>query len=138
MATIDMQAMRYINLLDKVSHVRTRKCFVYNNIIYFAVPVKMISKAIGPSALNIKKIQDQIGKKVRIIREANDTGETKRFIEDVVTPVKIKSLEIKENCIVVTAGSNQNKAVMIGRNKRRFEELKKIMQDVFQMDLKII
>lgn len=133
-----MQAMRYINLLDRVSRVKTRKCFVHNNVIFFAVSREQVSRAIGPAASNIKKIQDQIGKKVKVIREEEGLGDTKRFIEDIVSPVRLKSLEIKDGSVILTAGSNQNKASLIGRNKRRFLELKKIVQDTYGLDLRII
>jgi transcription antitermination factor NusA-like protein len=138
MAVIDMQAMRYINLLDKFSRVRTNKCFLHNNTIFFAVNSKLVSKAIGPAAVNIRKIQEQIGRKIRIIRESESIQDCKRFVEDIVPSIRIKSLEIKDNCIIITAGNNQNKAALIGRDKRRYEELKKILMDVYGMDLKIL
>ena len=133
-----MQTMRYINLLDSTSHVKTRKCFVYNNTIFFAVPRKFISRAIGPDAVNIKKIQDKLGKKVRIIREAEDSNGAKQFVEDIVSPVKIKSFEVEGKTATLTAGSNQNKAILIGRNKRRLDELKQILQDICGFELRII
>lgn len=138
MVVIDMQAMRYINLLDKVSRVRTRKCFAHNNTIFFAVNSRMVSKAIGPAAINIKKIQEQIGKRIKIIREADGAGDAKRFIEDIVSPVRMKSLEVKDGCVVISAGNNQSKAALIGRNKRRYNELRRIVQDIFNLDLKIL
>lgn len=133
-----MRAMRYINLLDKISNVKTRKCFVHNNVIFFAVNRNFVSRAIGPSASNIRQIQEKIGRKVRIIREDEGLGDIKRFIEDIVAPVRLKSVEIKDSCVVITAGNNQNKASLIGRNKRRYLELKKILQDIYHMDLMII
>ena len=138
MTIINMQSMRYINILDKISRVKTRKCFVYNNILFFAVEGKQVSRAIGTSASNIKKIQDQIGKKVKIISEPRDSRDITRFIENIVFPIRFKSLEIRDNAALITAGSNQNKAALIGRNKRRLEELAKIVNDFFNLDLKII
>ena len=138
MATINMQLMRYINILDKASHVKTRKCFVYNNTVYFAVNKELISRAIGPSAINIRKMQEDIGKKIKIIREAEDVGDFQRFFDDIVSPVRVKSVETADGVVIVTAGSNQNKASLIGRNKRRFEELKKIVQDFFGLSLKVV
>jgi transcription antitermination factor NusA-like protein len=138
MSVIDMRAMRYINLLDKVSHVRTRKCFIHNNTVFFAVRGEQVSKAIGPAASNIRKIQESVGLKIRIIRDAESVAEAKRFIEDVVSPVRIKSLEVKDNSIIITAGNNQSKAALIGRNKRRYEELERVIKDFFNLDLKII
>lgn len=138
MGVIDMTAMRYINLLDKIARVKTRKCFVHNNIIFFAVNRDAVSRAIGPAAVNIRRIQEKIGKKVKIIKEDEGVEDLRRFVDDVVSPVRPKSVEVKEGFVMIAAGNNQNKASLIGRNKRRFLELKKIIQDTYRLDLKII
>ncbi len=138
MAIINMQTMRYINLLDSASKVKTRKCFIYNNTIFFAVSANMVSKAIGPEAVNIKRIQEKLGKKVKIIKEAEGIWDAGRFVQDVVSPVKFKSLEIINGEILITAGSNQNKAALIGRNKRRLDELKIILKDMFGLELRVV
>ena len=137
MTTIDMQTMRYINLLDKASHVKTRKCFIYNNTIIFAVPRVFMSQAIGHDAAHIKFIQEQIGKRIRIIEEAHGVEDSEKFITAIVAPVTFKSLEIKEGMFILTAGS-QSKAALIGRNRRREDELRQISKDTFGLDLKII
>ena len=138
MGVIDMTAMRYINLLDKVARVKTRKCFVHNNVIFFAVNKEDVSRAIGPAAINVKKIQEQIGKKIKVIREDEGLEDIERFIVDVVSPIKPKYVEVKDGGVTITAGSSQNKASLIGRNKRRFLELKKIIHDTYGLDLRII
>lgn len=137
MTTIDMQTMRYINLLDKASRVKTRKCFLYNNMIVFAVPRAFMSQAIGPDAAHIRFIQNQIGKRIRVIEEARGFEDAERFVEAIVAPVTFKSLEMKDDMFVLSAGS-QSKAALIGRNRRREDELRQIMKDTFGLDLKII
>jgi len=138
MAIINMQTMRYINLLDRASRVKTRQCFIYNNTIFFSVPRELVSKAIGPAALNVRKIQENLGKKVRIIPEPKGLFDAPRFVHDLVSPTRFKSLEIKDGSFILTAGSNQNKAILIGRNRRRFDELQKILHDLFGVNLEII
>jgi len=138
MAVISMQTIRYINLLDKTARVKTRKCFVHNNTIFFAVDKRQISRAIGPGAVNVKKMQNSTGKRIKIIEEADGVADVEKFIGNIVAPVKFKSLEIKDGEIVITAGSNQNKASLIGRDKRRYLELSKIVKDFFEMDLRIV
>lgn len=130
--------MRYINLLDRASNVKTKQCFTYNNTIFFAVPRELVSKAIGPSALNVKNVQENLGKRVKIIAAPNGLEDSLKFVQDLVAPNKFKSLEIKDKCFVLTAGNNQNKAVLIGRNKRRFLELAAILKDIFGLDLRIV
>jgi len=130
--------MRYINLLDKFSRVKTSKCFIHNNAVFFAVARGQVVRAIGPAASNVKRLQDNIGKRIRIIREEEGISDAKRFIEDIVAPVRIKSVDIDGEVLVVTSGNNQSKASLIGRDKRRYEELRKIVQDYFGKDLKIV
>ena len=137
MATIDMQKIRYLNLLGKVSGVQTRHCFVYNNMIVFAVPRALVSRAIGPGAKNIREMQETLGKKVKVISESNGLGDAQRFVKDIVEPVQFKSLEFKDDGFILTAGGS-SKAALIGRNKRRLEELSEIIVDCYGKQLKIV
>ena len=106
-------------------------------MIIFAVPRTLIAKAIGPGASHIHHIQERLGKKIRIIEEAQSVQEAEKFIRDIVAPVTFHSLEMKENILIMTAGS-QSKAALIGRNRRREEELQQIIKDTFNIELKII
>lgn len=136
MVTLDLKTIRYINLLDRESNVKTSKCFLYNNVIIFAVPENQISKAIGHNAENVRRIQEQLGKRVKIIAQASGIENAERFIKDIISPVSFKSVEIKEGILVLTAGM-ENKASLIGRNRRREEELKEIIKNTFNIEMKI-
>ena len=138
MSVINMQTMRYINLLDRVSNVKTNTCFNYNNTILFAVPRHFVSKAIGPAATNVKNLQQKLGKRIRIISLPKDIFDAERFIQAVVEPTRFKSVEIQENTIIITAGGKQSKAALLGRNKQRLEELKIIIDAVFGKEINII
>jgi|TARA_Y100000310_G_scaffold255530_1_gene262997 NusA-like KH domain protein len=135
--TISMQDMRYLNLFGKITQISTRFCFFYNNSIIFCVPRSLISKAIGENARNIKKISEILGKRVKVIPTPNGIHDIKKFIENIVSPVTFKDLEVVENEIILTAGS-QSKAALIGRNKRRLFELQKILHDYFGKEFKIV
>lgn len=132
-----MQTMRYINLLSKLTKIHTRNCFVYNDFVVFAVPAKLLSKAIGPAGKNVKALQDNLGKRVKIIADVKDVANAEKFVKAIVYPVEFVSLELKENTLVLTAGS-RNKAALIGRNRRRMIELNKILEDNFGKELKIV
>ena len=135
--TIDMQHMRYLNLFEKITRVRTRFCFKYNNMIMFAVPEKLISKSIGPDVRNIKKINAIIGKKIKVVPIPHGVEDAKIFIQKVVSPVEFMDLDVKDNEVLLKAGS-RNKAALIGRNKRRLHEMQKIVHDFFGKEFKIV
>ncbi len=135
--TIDMQDMRYLNLFGKVTRVSTRFCFKYNEAIIFCVPKALIPKAIGEGGRNIKQINEILRKRIKIIPVPRGIQDVKLFIGAIVKPVTFKDLEIKDNEIILTAGS-LNKAALIGRNKRRFLEMQKIVKDFFGKEFRIV
>ena len=135
--TIDMQHMRYLNLFEKITGVRTRFCFRYNNMVMFAVPEKLVLKSIGPGVRNIKKINAIIGKKIKVVPIPRGVEDAKIFIQKVVSPVEFMDLNVRDGEVFLTAGS-RNKAALIGRNKRRLHEMQKIVHDFFGKEFKIV
>ena len=136
MKTIDMQQIRYLNLFVKITNVKTSHCFTYNNFVIFCVPKNMISRAIWENGKNVKQVSYMIGKRVKIIPNPEGIINLRKFIEAIVNPATFRELEIKGNEIILIAGS-QNKAILIGRNKRRLIELQKIVKDYFGKELRI-
>ena len=132
-----MQGMRYLNLFEKITKVSTRFFFPYNNMIIFCVPRNMLSRALGRDNSNLKKINNILKKKIRIVPIPLGIADAERFIQVIINPVTFKEIEIKDDEIIITAGS-QNKAALLGRHKRRLLEMKKIVGDFFNREVKIV
>lgn len=132
-----MQHMRYLNLFESVTRIRTRFCFNYNEAIFFCVPRQLVSKAIGDGARNIRRLNEILGKKIRVVAIPEGEGSIKRFIEAIVNPVIFKDLAVNENEVIISA-STQSKAALIGRNKRRLLEMQKIMREFFGREFRIV
>ena len=132
--TIDMQLMRYINLFARTTRVETTKVFVYNNQIIFAVPKAKVSLAIGRGAVNVKRLNEILRKKIKVVAmPAVDSDEgIGKFVEDVVAPIEFNKVEVKENSVVVNAG-RQSKAALIGRGRQREKELADVLKNFFHI-----
>lgn len=135
--TLDMRVIRYLNLFEKITGVRTNNCFFYNNFIIFAVPYFSVSRAIGEEGRNVKKLVSVVGKKIKIVCLPENIKDVRKFISEIVSPFSFNSFEISGEEIIVSA-NRQNKAALIGRNKVRLQELSKIVKEVFGKNLKII
>ena len=135
--TIDMQGMRYLNLFEKITQIKKKFFFYYNNMIIFCVPRNLISRSLGKDNSNLKKLNNILKKKIRIVSIPLGIQDAERFIQAIINPVTFKEVEIKEDEIIITAGS-QNKAALLGRNKRRLLEMQKIIGDFFNKELKIV
>jgi len=131
---IDMQLMRYINLFSKTTRVETTKCFVYNNQIIFAVPKSKVSVAIGRGAVNVKRLNEILRRKIKVVAmpEIDSREGIAKFVGDVVAPIEFNKIEVKENSVTITAG-RQSKAALIGRNRTREKELSDILKNFFHI-----
>jgi len=135
--TIDMKDMRHLNLFEKITHVRTRFCFEYNDNIMFCVPRFKLAQALGRNGENLRKISDIVKKRIRIVVCPNSIEDAKRFIESIISPASFKDIEITEQEIIISAGSVQNKATLFGRHKKRFIEMKRIINDFFDREYRV-
>jgi len=136
---IDMQSMRQINLFSKVCHVPTQHYYIYNNTLIFGVPKDRVSQAIGKDAVNIKKLNQILRRKIKVIAmpEADNIEGIRKFILELVDPVEINKIEIEGNKMEINA-TRINRASLIGRNRAREKELINILKGSFGItELKI-
>ena len=134
--TIDMQLMRYLNLFARITRVPTTKCFGYNNQIIFAVPKQQVSIAIGRGAVNVKKLNGILRRKIRVVAmpdvNACSNEDIGKFVEAVVSPIEFNKIEVRDDSVVINAG-RQNKAALIGRGRQREKELSEVLKNFFKI-----
>jgi transcription antitermination factor NusA-like protein len=132
-----MQDMRYLNLFSQITGVNTRFFAKYNDMLIFCVPKNFVFRAIGEDAQNLRQMSSIIKKKIRVVPMPRGIQDARLFIEGIIKPAIFKSMEITPIEIIITAGSMQNKATLIGRNKRRFLEMQKIIREFFNREFRI-
>lgn len=136
-STLDMQDLRYLNLFSKITKVDTRYFFEYNNMLIFCVPKRMVQKALGKNAENLKKMSSIVGKRIRVVAYPEGTEDAREFIERITSPITFSGLEITADEIIMVAGK-MNKALLIGREKKRLNEMKNIVRYFFKRDFRIV
>ena len=134
--TLVMQDLRYLNLFSKITRVNTRYFFRYNNMLVFFVPKRLVSKALGKDAENLRKMSKILGKRIRVVAQPLDLKEVKTFIASIIHPITFNDVEVVGDEVVVNAGK-MNKAALIGRDKKRLSEMKKIIQTFFKKDFRV-
>ncbi len=137
MQTLDILFIRYLNLFEKITGIRIKNCFFYNNFVVFGVPSSLMARAIGEGGMNVKRLSELLKKKIKIVALPENISSAGRFVSAIVNPVRFKNLEIRDEEIIITAGQ-QNKASLIGRNKARLGELSDIVGHYFNKKLRIV
>ncbi len=110
---------------------------MFSNTMFFAVPKGMVYKAVGKEGGNVRLLSEMLGKKVKIIEMPEGEGDAVKFFQDIISPVQAKNIEVGEKEIIITAG-RLNHAALVGRDKKKLEELKKIAEEHFGKDLRIV
>lgn len=103
----------------------------------FAVPKSKINQALGRNNENLKKLSDILKKRVKVVPIPRGIEDLKYFYQLIISPVAFKEMTFNDKEVVVNAGSVQTKAALLGRNKRRLDEMKKILQTFFNLDYKV-
>lgn len=135
---IDIRKMRYLNLFEKITKIRGRDCFFYNNMVFFAVDSRDVFKSIGKNSENLRKLSGVIGKKIRIIAYPAKTKEASKFILQIINPLEMKEITINDKEIIIDAGSRESKALLMGRDKKKLEELQNIIRSFFNCEIKLV
>tara|TARA_Y100000310_G_scaffold40188_1_gene37697 strand:- start:355 stop:678 length:324 start_codon:yes stop_codon:yes gene_type:complete len=99
-------------------------------MIVFAVPRKFVGMAIGPDNSNLKRLSEILKKKIKIVAIPNGREDIENFVSVIVSPVKFKAIEIKDNQAIISAAI-QNRASLIGRNKVRLNEMQNVLEQYF-------
>lgn len=133
-AKLDFDLIYSLNLFSKITGVRTKNCFRYNNWLVFVVPPQLVPKALGQKGENVQKMGRLLKCKVKVIPESS----MEPFVKAIIYPVKFKKLINENNEVTIVAGAN-SKASLIGRDKVRLDELDEILKNFFGIkSLKIL
>ncbi len=90
---IDEDQIRMINALESISGVSARDCVVDREIVSFLVPPKDVGKAIGKKAVNVKKLNDALGKKIEILSYNQDFGS---FLKAAMSEINFDKVNVVE------------------------------------------
>ena len=131
---LDQETLGLSSLMEKRTHARIKDCFQDHETIYFVVARGDMGKALGKGAENIKKIQQELGKRVRLI-EFNDnvTG----FVKNVIFPIKVEEIVENEGVVFIKDSKKKTKSLLIGRDGRNLLLIQRAVKRFFNVEIKI-
>ena len=126
-----------MNLFSKITRVRARHCFLFNNLLIFVVEPELISRAVGENGANIKQISMITRRRIKVIASPRPS-EIEKFVCELVYPIKFKRLIVENNVVTIMAGP-QSKAMLIGRDRNKINQLLEVLKRYFEINaLKVL
>ena len=127
-ATYDTEMIRTLSMFESMTDVEARDCMMTENEAYFIVPEGKAGMAIGKGGKVVKKVQDQLGKDVKIFEYKDNLG---AFVNNLIS-VDIRSLDIDEDekggKTVEINVSNDNKGRLVGTDGENIDSIRDILK----------
>lgn len=135
--TYNAELLKIMALFEKVTRAKLKDCFYDdNNLLTFVVNDYEIGKAIGKHAVNVKRLEQLLKKKVRIL---GFNPSLKEFARNLIYPISA-DINFNEGVLEFKGQDTKSKAFLIGRNKVNIKNNLNILRKYFKEvnDIKVI
>ena len=129
---LDQETLGLSSLMERVTQTRVKDCFQDNDTIYFVVAPGDLGKAIGKGGVNVKRVQNELGKRIKVIEYSDDLA---RFIRNIIYPLSIEKITIQENKVLLEDQSKKAKSLLIGREGKHLELINRAIQRFFNVEV---
>lgn len=117
-----------MTLFENVTRAKLHDCISSDELLTFVVEPHELGRAIGPKGKNVRRLEELVRKKVRVV-EFND--DCVSFIKNLLYPVVVSNLVIEGDIVTIVAPDQQAKSWLIGRNASRLRANEAIVKRYF-------
>ncbi|MEM2932863.1 MAG: hypothetical protein QW622_01470 [Candidatus Pacearchaeota archaeon] len=130
---IDAAKIRYLIAFEKYTRIKTIECFEFNESLVFVINPSLLKIALAKRK-RLQELSKFLNKKVKVLAiplQKNEENITK-FIDSLISPNKIKNVQLKDNTLIINAGLS--KALLIGKERKNIVLLKEIFKKYFDIE----
>lgn len=126
---LDEEKLRYIALFEDTTGVTPRDCVKSEEkgCLTFVVSKDDMGKAIGQKGRNIRKMREEVGRKVEVVEYSDNPEE---FLENIFSPVEVRSVKLEEEGEELVASvevEETEKGRAVGRDGWNIKRARKLL-----------
>ncbi len=122
--------MKYITLFESLTRAKVKDCIV-NDTVIFVVHENEMGKAIGKSGSNIKRIENILKKKIKLVEFSDNLTQ---FIGNLIYPLRAREIKEEDNIITIYGPDTKTKGLLIGRERHNINSIKDIVKRYFKVE----
>jgi len=119
--------MKYISIFESLTGAKVKDCIV-NDGLTFIMHEDEMGKAIGKQGSNIKRIENILKKKIKLIEFSNNIL---KFIGNLIHPLKAKDIKEEDGITTIYVEGIKTKGMLIGRDRHRINTINNIVKRYF-------
>ncbi|MBC5793132.1 MAG: NusA-like transcription termination signal-binding factor [Nanohaloarchaea archaeon] len=130
--TYDTENIRAMSLFESITGVEARDVILEDDDAYFIVPEGKAGMAIGKGGKVVKKVQNNLGKNVKVYEYSDNLG---KFLNNIV-PVNLRGVDIEDEDSkeVEISVARDKKGRVVGKNGNKIDSIRDILQRTHGVD----
>ncbi len=133
---LDPQLLGLSTIMERLSGAIVKDCFKFDETIYFVVATGDMGKAVGKGGATIKRIQQELGKRIRVIEFRENVAD---FIRNVIYPLMVEEIVEQEGEILIKDNSKKTKSLLIGRDGKNLNLVNRAVKRFFDIkEVKVV
>ncbi|MBI2582534.1 NusA-like transcription termination signal-binding factor [Candidatus Woesearchaeota archaeon] len=123
-------------LMERVTRAKVKDCFTdEEGNIFFVVAAGEAGKAIGKGASNIKRLQQELQRKIRVIEYSDDVV---GFVKNIIYPLRVQSIKEESEAVIINETNKKAKSLLIGRQGKNLKLINRAVKRFFNLEVKVI
>ena len=119
--------MQYISIFESLTAAKVRDCIV-NEQMLFIINENDMGKAIGKQGSNVKRIENLVKKKIRLV-EFND--DVVQFVQNLIYPIKAREIKEESGIVSIYCNDVKSKGMLIGRDRHNIKFVNDVVKRHF-------
>ena len=121
--------------MERITRAKVKACIKEEDTIYFIVAPGELGKAIGKGGVNIKKVQQEFGKKVKIIEYRDDPA---AFLRNIIYPLKVENVSLQGKELLIDDQNKKIKGQIVGRDKSNINFINRVVRRFFDLEVRVV
>ena len=126
----DSESIKLITFFESMTGAKVKDCIVNDRLI-FVVEENQIAKAIGKNGINIKRMENALKRKIKLVEFSNDVLQ---FVKNILHPIGMLDVKNEDGVITIYGKDINAKAMLIGRNHTNLDRLTSIVKRYFDVN----
>ena len=126
----DSDLIRLITLFESMTGAKVKDC-IPNEKLVFVVEENEMGKAIGRNGSNIRRIENKLKKRIKLVEFNNDVLQ---FMKNFIYPIEVEDVKQEGRRITIYEKDTGTKAMLIGRERQNINHISDIVKRYFDVE----
>lgn len=131
----DSESMKLIALFESMTGANVKDC-IANEKLIFIIEENDMGKAIGKNGVNIKRMENNLKRKIKLVEYSSDVLQ---FVRNIIYPIEVLDIKNEDEIITIHGKDTSSKAMLIGRERQNVIHVTNIVKRYFDIkEIKIV